>query len=405
MKNICLITTKYLTENEGKWLTNELADSFADGSFQVTVIAFSWLANDPATSVNQCNNIKEIRIKLPSFFYKKNKIITLLKIIAFPLCGILYALKHVEECDLLIANTPCTTTTILPLFFKLYFKSKTFLIIWDFFPFYLKDLSVLKSRLSFNTLKKLEAYLFNSYDRVSCMTEANKIFLIENYNFKNFNKIVDLPIWSKILPAATADSFIYLDKYPIRRDSLLAVYGGAMTVVQELDNLLNLAESALSLNIHFLLIGGGSDRDRLEEKSKRMNLKNVTFMNQVSREEYNKILSHADIGLIFLSHKLSVPSFPSKSLDYFRSSLPILAGVDGFTDFKQILEQKAKAGYAFISNDKKSLCDALQSMIEDNELRVDLGRNGRMFYEEHFNVDVVRDKILKSFPFRGDQIV
>lgn len=105
----------------------------------------------------------------------------------------------------------------------------------------------------------------------------------------------------------------------------------------------------------------------------------------------------SDIGLIFLSHRLTVPSFPSKTLDYFKTRLPVLAALDSYTDFGRILEEDARAGYAAIANDTKTLGTYLKNLAESEELRKELGRNGREYYESEFDVGRAKNIILNQF--------
>ncbi|GAA5012510.1 hypothetical protein GCM10025794_00550 [Massilia kyonggiensis] len=228
------------------------------------------------------------------------------------------------------------------------------------------------------------------------MTRRNEEFLKENYHFKSDEKIVKLPIWAKIKAAPIVDKAAFRAKYGLPQEGVLAVYGGAMSIVQDLSNLLAVAHKSRHLNVTFVLIGSGTERERLIEEAKSRGLQNVIFLNAVPRDEYEKLLQACDIGLIFLSHKLSVPSFPSKSLDYFKLSLPVLAGLDAFTDFGPTLTEQAKAGFYAQSNNTHELARLLEKLVSDEALRSRLGKNGRLYYEVEFDVERVKTTILST---------
>lgn len=395
MKEICILTTKYSSEPNNPWLTNDIAKSFAKtNEFSVTVVALSWLPSDPDSCTSQNNGITEIRVKLPSVFYRRSRLLTALKLISFPFFAATTALRTIRKCDLLIVNTPCIAKLGLPLFFKLFYRAKTLLIIWDFFPYYLKDIGYTKSKIAFKTLLKIEQLCFNSFDHISCMTEKNIDFLINKYNYKTPNKTFQLPVWAEIKNPEVVDKKAVRERYGIPLDKCIAIYGGAITIVQKLENLLQLAAACSDQSVVFVVIGSGTDRQKIESKAKEMLLPNILFLPPIPREEYNKLLAACDIGLIFLSEKLSVPSFPSKSLDYFRAEIPIIAGIDPFTDFGSILEDRAKAGFACLADKTEILKSNLSKLVEDPLLRIKMGKNGRIYYESNMNVDCIRDTII-----------
>lgn len=395
MKNISLLTTKYPVDPTSPWLTNELALTMRDSGHNVTVIALSWMPDDPENSVAIESGIKVIRVRLPSIFYKRMRIITGLKILLFPFIARFYIKKHVKVCDLLVANTPCVTIFGLAKFFRRRYGAKSFLVCWDFFPFYLKDLGVVSNKWSFEVLRIFERAMYNSFDKIGCMTNRNIDFLKKNYQFNSLDKICKLPIWAKIKSAPQISKADIRSKYGLPQDKVLAVYGGAMSIVQDLRNLLSLAEQSKELNTAFVLVGSGTERSYLMSLARERGLKNIIFLEAIPRSEYEKLLQACDIGLIFLSHKLTVPSFPSKSLDYFKLSLPILAGLDPFTDFGGVLVDNANAGYSAQADDIVSLKKLLTKLVDDCDLRKRLGINGRKFYEAEFDV-VDAKKIILS---------
>lgn len=393
MKNIVLLTTKYASDKRDAWLTNEMAYSFQDDGHEVSVVVFSWLRDDPVSSVQEIDGVKVIRIKLHCFFYNSGLLGTFLKVFLFPYWARIVIKKHIGKCDLLIANTPCITVMGLSSFFKENYKAKTYLVLWDFFPFYLKDLGAIRNKLFFNFFHYLEGKMYRTFDRIGCMTRGNIDFLVNNYSGIDASKIEILPLWAKIKAVEPIDKMLVRKKYNLPADKIIAVYGGAMSIVQELSNLLDLARSCLDKKVCFLFIGRGTERERLEREAVHEGLSNVVFLDYVPRDEYQDVVHACDIGLISLSRKLSVPSFPSKSIDYFKVSLPILASLDLVTDFGVILQDEIKAGFSVPAGNTALLSERLELLASDTELRVKMGLAGRLYYEMHLSVEVARDKI------------
>jgi glycosyltransferase involved in cell wall biosynthesis len=398
MKSVVLLTTKYAETKADAWLTNEMAYSFQEDGYQMCVVVFSWLRDDPESSVKIIDGIKVVRIKLFSFFYNTGFIGTALKVFLFPHWARIVIKKHVKKCDLLIGNTPCVTIVGLARFFKRNYKAQTYLVLWDFFPFYLKDLGVIRNKLFFNFFQELESWMYRSFDRIGCMTKGNIKFLLENYRGVDVSRVEILPLWAKIKFVPVIDKSAVREKYNLPKDRVIAVYGGAMSIVQELDNLLDLARLSLKAggNVCFLFIGRGSERERLENKAIEGGLFNVKFLDYVPREEYQDVVQACDIGLISLSRKLSVPSFPSKSIDYFKVSLPILASLDAVTDFGIILQKNIKAGFSVVAGNSELLHEKLVLLADDALLRKEMGEAGRHYYEEFLTVEKAKEKIISN---------
>jgi len=389
MKSIVLLTTKYAENKTDAWLTNELAYAFRDDGCDMTVVVFSWLRDEPKSSVQIIDGVKVVRIKLFDIFYKTGFIGTALKVFLFPRWARFVIKRHVKKCDLLIANTPCVTIVGLADYFRRAYKAKSYLVLWDFFPFYLKDLGVIRNKMFFGFFQALESRMYRSFDRIGCMTRGNVTFLLENYSGIQEDRVEILPLWAKIKDIQPIDKEGVRRKYNLPLDKVIAVYGGAMSIVQELDNLLDLAKLSMEKDagVCFLFIGRGTERQRLENNAVSANLKNVMFLDYVPREEYQDVVQACDIGMISLSSKLSVPSFPSKSVDYFKVSLPILASLDAVTDFGRILQDDIKAGFSVVAGDSLLLQEKLEVLLSDPILRKKMGEAGRRYYEEFLSVE------------------
>lgn len=393
--NIVMLTTKYLVGRDNAWLTNELALHLNENTkHKVTVVALSWNKDDPPTGVAYEDGVKVVRVKAPEFLYKKKFLITALKILLFPRFVKREVTKNVSECDLLIANTPCITTLGLPNLFKRLYNSKTYLILWDFFPYYLKDLNLVRNNAAFKLYVSIEGWMYRGFDRIGCMTERNREFLLANYKYSTPDRVSILRLWDRIKPRPVVDKHSIRKKYALNTDSLIVIYGGAMSVVQDLKKLLLLAKQCEDLQVQFVLLGAGTERAKLESLASGQ--KNVKLLPFVSREEYAKIIAACDIGFISLASSLTVPSFPSKSIDYFKVGLPILAAIDHKTDFGDILENEIKAGYFVSGDDISMLRDKLITLLGDAQLRYRMGDAGRAYYEKYFSVDAAASNILNT---------
>ncbi|MBU5604574.1 MULTISPECIES: glycosyltransferase family 4 protein [Citrobacter] len=396
MKNIVLMTTKYNDNKKDAWLTNELAYSIRDSGYNMTVVVFSWMPNDPETRIDNIDGVQVVRLKLPKWIYKKNILNTAIKIFAFPFVARTFIKKNIKECDLLIANTPCVTILGLSRLFKKRYNAYTYLVLWDFFPFYLKDLGLMRNKFNFKFFHFLEEWMYRSFDKIGCMTKGNIDFLEKNFKTIKKENMEILPLWAKTKKLKQLDRHKVRDKFGLPKDEIVIIYGGAMSVVQELENYLELAKRFQGKNVSFIMVGSGTEKEKLKEIAETNNISNLKFIDYVPRDEYEELVGCCDIGFISLSRKLTVPSFPSKSLDYFKVAIPILASLDPVTDFGDILENKIKAGYSVIAGNIDELESKANLLINNAALREDMGKSGRKYYEDFLTVENAKNIIMSK---------
>lgn len=393
MKKILLVTTKYHEDIKSPWLTNELATELGKKN-NVVVIALSWNGNDPVSNEKFENGIKVYRIKLFDFFYKKIKFCTLLKTGFFPILAALKLIKLRNEFkpDLVVFNTPCITVLGLNFLCKKLFGAKITLILWDFFPFYLKDLGLMKGELKFRFFKYLENKMYSSFDSIGCMSKGNEKFLLENFDNIVESKIYNLPIWANKRNKNIAKNRHFLTKFGLDPEVVTLIYGGAMSQVQKLEVLLELA-TRLS-KYQFIFIGNGTEKERLISISS--NLKNVFFLDAIPRNEYEDLVSACDIGLVCLSPDLLVPSFPSKTLDYLRCQIPVLAALDRGTDYGYFLENEMRAGLFSYSDDLITLEAKALQLVNSEKLRLEMGERGANYFDNFFTVQSAAIALLEA---------
>ncbi len=398
VKKIAIVTTKY-GEKGNEWLTNELAMELKSEGYEIYVIALSWLSDDPETNINIESGIKVLRYKMPKLFYSKNKPIKIIKQFTFSIFSLKNIKKHFGDIkfDYVIGFSPAFLTYPIIKYFINRNKAKSFLVLWDFFPYYLIDVGLVKSKLIFKFLKIIENKSYKLFDRIGCMTNKNIEFLYKNYNLNPKTKVEILPIWANIKKIEKKNKEEIRKKYGFSKNDDIFVYGGSHSVIQGLENILLLAKKLENIEkIKIVLIGKGNHKNRLIDYSKKLKLNNLFFLDYIPRDSYEDFISSCDFGIVSLNKNLSVPSFPSKSLDYMKVGLPILASIDENTDYGKILEEEMKCGYYSMAGDVDSLASNAIKLVENRELKIKLGENGRNYYRQKFSVKSICKKITKG---------
>ena len=139
-------------------------------------------------------------------------------------------------------------------------------------------------------------------------------------------------------------------------------------------------------NVKFILIGRGTEKNRIFSTIKEENYNNVFTYDFIPRREYEKLTRSCDIGLIFLDKRFTLPNYPCKTLSYLECSLPIMAAIDKNTDYSRLLTE-VNCGFWVENGDLEGFVKHFDKLIEDKELRIKMGKNGRKYFEKECDVE------------------
>lgn len=399
--NILFIFSRHSKNEKDSTLTKDLADEFFLKGHNITVVTMEEARNNKKTEIKYESGYKVLRVKTGNYFNPKNKLEKISTILTIPYKlrkGVIKFLGD-EKFDLIITHTPFMGNPFLIKRLKKYYNSKAFLILWDLFPQNAKDLGIIKNKLIFNYFKFQEKRMLRNFDKIGCMSEGNKKYLKNNYNFLLKNQIILLKNWARSMEKIIINKSKIREQYGYKDSDVILVFGGNMGKPQKLENILLLVERVKDIkNIKFLFIGKGTEKDKLETIKKEKNLRNVNFLNYVPREDYEKLTGACDIGIVSLDERFTVPNFPSKTTDYFKLNLPILASLDkcGAKDYGKFLQDEVKGGLYSLAGNTEELYKNLIKLYKDKDLRETLGNNGRKYYEENLGVDKAYETIMKE---------
>lgn len=292
--------------------------------------------------------------------------------------------------DLVLYPTPPVTFVGLVEELKREQGCATYLILRDIFPQNAVDVGVMRKGLAFHHFRRVERRLYAVSDRIGCMSPANVDWVAREGVSRA--KLELLPNWRRLRepPVGGRD---------LRREwglegKFLAVFGGVIGVAQELEFLLDLAhESRDREDVAFVIVGEGNRKTALLEKAARLRLPNVRIEDRVTTDDFARLLRQADAGLVNLDRRFTIPNYPSKVLDYMEARLPVLASLDGSTDFGAMLDASG-AGVWSLTGDLAAYRRNLDRLADDPALRRRMGENGRSYLERHFTVEGAVDTIL-----------
>lgn len=299
--------------------------------------------------------------------------------------------------DLLMFSTPPITFEKVVQYFKNRHKCIVYLMLKDIFPQNAVDIGLIKKNsIIYKYFRKKEKKIYAFSDYIGCMSQANMSFIIKNNPEIDENKVELFPNTIEVKPRDSKTcTFLFRKKFNIPNDVVLFIFGGNLGVPQGIDFLLDCLDEMRNFNkAYFLIVGDGTEKERIKKKTLDLDLKNIIIHDQMKIEDYNQLLSECDIGLILLDRRFTIPNYPSRILSYMDMSLPILAATDRASDIKDLLEE-AQCGLWSYSGDKDDFIKNIKYLCKNKDLRIKMGQNGRKYLEQNF--DVTRSvKIIKS---------
>ena len=273
---------------------------------------------------------------------------------------------------------------------------KSLIIQWDFFPKHHAQIGLVPSGPVEKLLMELEQWLLNRFDFVGHMSERNIRFFRENYIKCTKTKQVILPIWGKKDRnecSSTIDDI--RKKYDLPLDKIIVVFGGQLSAGRGLGEILEFVRTAEEKipNSYFVIIGSGKLRKWIQDKIVELELGNIVLKERIPRNQYQEFLRACDIGLVSTQGGTGVPTFPSKSIDYMRNKLPIIASTEDTTDFGEKLEA-AGAGIYVPAGHAEELLTSLAELCADKERRLRMGEKSLAYFLENHDVTEVASKLV-----------
>jgi glycosyltransferase involved in cell wall biosynthesis len=165
---------------------------------------------------------------------------------------------------------------------------------------------------------------------------------------------------------------------PRAADDINLVYLGIMGPQDGVDQVLLVVDELVHrrgrTNVNATLLGFGDCLEALKRQSRELGLDDhVTFTGRVDRVEIAEYLSRADIGLCpDLKTPLNDLSTMNKTMEYMAYGLPAVS-----FDLRETQVSGGNTVLYVPSGDVTAFADAVESLIDDPQLRAQLGRDAR----------------------------
>jgi len=178
---------------------------------------------------------------------------------------------------------------------------------------------------------------------------------------------------------------------PLKEKKILIGYAGSHGIANALDSLIEAASQLPEYG--FVLVGQGPEKERLLSKTENMLLKNVLFLDSVSKKKIPAFLEQMDILYIGLQFQ-SLFRFgisPNKLMDYMMAGKPIICAIKTGND----IVSEAGCGVSIEPENPLALVKALKELASmDPDTRLQMGLRGKNYVMEKHDYRVLADQFL-----------
>lgn len=274
---------------------------------------------------------------------------------------------------------------------------RSYLILRDIFPEWAVDLGLLRRGLAYRFFKRIERQQYLAADVIGVQAPSDQ---------KYFQQLAHSPrrhvevLWNWLSDSPNIGSKLRVEATALAGRTIF-VYAGNMGLAQNVDSLIDLAESLRAhRDIGFLFVGRGSEYPRLLSMARSRQLDNVLFHEEIPSEEVPGLLAQCHVGLLALDPRHRFNNIPGKFLAYMRAGLPVLASINLNNDLAAVI---ASRGVGFVSDDVpgQSLIRHAEALACDPAARAQMAARGRSLAEELFSPASAVNQIVSSLSRSG----
>jgi len=307
-----------------------------------------------------------------------------------------------NPCELVVFYSPTIFFGDLIRRMKSIWDCHSYLILRDIFPKWAVEAGVLREGMLYRYLKHKELAQYAAADIIGVEASGDISYFKKELN-RNSYRVEVLYNWLNMREQPTCTSG-WRQRLGLV-DKIVFFYGGNIGVAQDIDNIVRLAKNLLDRDdIFFLLMGTGSEAQRINTEIKTQRLRNIEILPPISQKEYMQCLSEFDVGLISLDRRLKSHNFTGKLLGYVLCGKPILASINPGNDLAEFLH-RTDAGIACINGEDDRLLAAVLLLATHPAIRERMGRNARALGDTTFSVQKIAGQILSHFDSAQNETV
>lgn len=179
-------------------------------------------------------------------------------------------------------------------------------------------------------------------------------------------------------------------------ENFCVVFAGNIGKAQSVETIVESAKKLKDIpNLKIVFVGSGSSLAWIQEEKARFNLNNIECVGRFDLSFMPLIYSKAKVMLLTLnSDDILKYTLPWKTQSYMAAGKPIIGGIDG--EGARVIAE-ANCGFAGQAEDAEALAANIKRAMSLSGTELEkLGKNGLMYFEEHFEMQSQTKKLLNN---------
>jgi glycosyltransferase involved in cell wall biosynthesis len=173
-------------------------------------------------------------------------------------------------------------------------------------------------------------------------------------------------------------------------DKFVIIYVGAHGIANHLIQAIEAAERLTDTNVLFLLIGDGMQKPYLQQETLKRNLRNVRFLDSVSKADVFKYILASDMGSSILKNVDTFKTvYSNKTFDYMSCKKPIFMAIDGVS---RKLVEDAGCGIYVEPENINDWEEKIRLYLTNKTLIEEQGLSGYKYAQKYFDRNILATK-------------
>ena len=246
-------------------------------------------------------------------------------------------------------------------------------------------------------LARIAGFLYHRSDRIVVVSPAFEDYLVEYWRVPREKiSVIENGVETRLFAPEpfTGQAAVSLRRELGLEGKFVVSYIGTMGMAHGLETILAAAAQLQDANpeIVFLMIGEGSEKERIAALARERGLHNLRFVDQQPRETIPAYIGASDVCLVLLKKTdLFKTVIPTKMLEFMSCARPVILGVAG--QARTILDE-AHAGLAIEPERTPELLNAIGRLKSNPELAREFGENGREHIVRQFSRQRTAEKYI-----------
>ncbi|GAB5351838.1 hypothetical protein TMRH483_00417 [Qipengyuania sp. 483] len=269
---------------------------------------------------------------------------------------------------------------------------KSYLIIRDIFPEWAADMQLIGRGPTFQFFKSVARYQYSIADVIGVQTAGNLPYF-EQWKQRSTRVLEVLPNWLGA-PGTKPCSISIADTVLAGRK--VFVYAGNMGVAQNMDIILEAADRLKARkDLGFLLVGRGSERDRVRREAKARDLNNMVFFDEIDPDEIPDLYRQCYAGIVSLDPRHKSHNIPGKFLTYMQCGLPVIASINRDNDLAALIKDNA-VGEVIEAGGSVEIAERIENLLNQDFDNTKIRERCRQLFAKNYSSSAAVGTILEK---------